>query len=639
MASAEEYAAWIVKNADKKGTPEFETVANAYREVKAAGMYGSDNSDQVSRKVSSADMAASREDQSPGGQMKAALDVLTSLGRGMVAKPAGDVAGLGSMLLSVGARGFTNEPTPWDKPQDIKESVQRAVAGDGPQTESGKYVMNIISKPGEWLDKGGQWAEDKIAPAGPDTPEDSPSRMVARAVHESINQAPMALGVAAPKLAGMAGGAMRESAINTMLKSMKPSQEDLKSGAARAAAETMVDRRLYNTPGGMDKTRALADGINRDVSQITAMSDNTADVSAMGPNIKQVIDQYAAKISESNEADKNAILAVWTSFLKNPMVNELTAPIAKRLYNAQQQLAKLKEEHAAATEHVSTAPAVDMSAPPVEAVDNGNFHPVPGMPRVSARVAPMGGPDEFHPVPGMPRVPSMLSDAVDTAAGDASDLAATRAQQQAALAKSRDTIAGHDPKIKMLEAEIGDLSRQLDDMSNQMTVESAQRLKQQIYKDTYARGAVQGAANDTKKAAARTFKDAVNEAEPSVKALNAEESKLLNVLDVAEGRALKAATMNRFGLSLLAHSKTGFISFMADRSPLFNSIIADLLNKGGKVLEGTTDITTPATGALVSQGAHERPLNLYPQLRQLPPGLPQQQTLRDLSTFKALPAP
>jgi uncharacterized protein YoxC len=364
MASAEEYAAWIVKNADKKGTPEFETVANAYREVKAAGMYGSDNSDQVSRKVSSADMAASREDQSPGGQMKAALDVLTSLGRGMVAKPAGDVAGLGSMLLSVGARGFTNEPTPWDKPQDIKESVQRAVAGDGPQTESGKYVMNIISKPGEWLDKGGQWAEDKIAPAGPDTPEDSPSRMVARAVHESINQAPMALGVAAPKLAGMAGGAMRESAINTMLKSMKPSQEDLKSGAARAAAETMVDRRLYNTPGGMDKTRALADGINRDVSQITAMSDNTADVSAMGPNIKQVIDQYAAKISESNEADKNAILAVWTSFLKNPMVNELTAPIAKRLYNAQQQLAKLKEEHAAATEHVSTAPAVDMSAPP-----------------------------------------------------------------------------------------------------------------------------------------------------------------------------------------------------------------------------------------------------------------------------------
>ena len=35
MATAEEYAAWIVKNADKKGTPDFEKVAAAYKEVRA----------------------------------------------------------------------------------------------------------------------------------------------------------------------------------------------------------------------------------------------------------------------------------------------------------------------------------------------------------------------------------------------------------------------------------------------------------------------------------------------------------------------------------------------------------------------------------------------------------------------------
>lgn len=34
MASADDYAAWIVKNADKKGTPEFDTVAAAYKEAK-----------------------------------------------------------------------------------------------------------------------------------------------------------------------------------------------------------------------------------------------------------------------------------------------------------------------------------------------------------------------------------------------------------------------------------------------------------------------------------------------------------------------------------------------------------------------------------------------------------------------------
>jgi hypothetical protein len=35
MASSEEYAAWIVKNADKKGTPEFDTVAKAYATSRA----------------------------------------------------------------------------------------------------------------------------------------------------------------------------------------------------------------------------------------------------------------------------------------------------------------------------------------------------------------------------------------------------------------------------------------------------------------------------------------------------------------------------------------------------------------------------------------------------------------------------
>jgi len=35
MATAEQYADWIVKNADKRGSPEFETVAKAYQQVRA----------------------------------------------------------------------------------------------------------------------------------------------------------------------------------------------------------------------------------------------------------------------------------------------------------------------------------------------------------------------------------------------------------------------------------------------------------------------------------------------------------------------------------------------------------------------------------------------------------------------------
>lgn len=34
MATSEQYAQWIVNNADKKGTPEFDTVAQAYQASK-----------------------------------------------------------------------------------------------------------------------------------------------------------------------------------------------------------------------------------------------------------------------------------------------------------------------------------------------------------------------------------------------------------------------------------------------------------------------------------------------------------------------------------------------------------------------------------------------------------------------------
>ena len=36
MATADEYAAWIVENKDKKGSPDFDTVAKAYEEAKTA---------------------------------------------------------------------------------------------------------------------------------------------------------------------------------------------------------------------------------------------------------------------------------------------------------------------------------------------------------------------------------------------------------------------------------------------------------------------------------------------------------------------------------------------------------------------------------------------------------------------------
>ena len=40
MATIEQIGEWIIANQDKQGTPEFETVANAYKELRAGSISG-----------------------------------------------------------------------------------------------------------------------------------------------------------------------------------------------------------------------------------------------------------------------------------------------------------------------------------------------------------------------------------------------------------------------------------------------------------------------------------------------------------------------------------------------------------------------------------------------------------------------
>jgi len=58
MASAEEYAQWIVNNADKKGTPEFQTVAKAYEEAKAEETISAGGTESVLATEPSASLGA-----------------------------------------------------------------------------------------------------------------------------------------------------------------------------------------------------------------------------------------------------------------------------------------------------------------------------------------------------------------------------------------------------------------------------------------------------------------------------------------------------------------------------------------------------------------------------------------------------
>lgn len=110
-------------------------------------------------------------------------------------------------------------------------------------------------------------------------------------------------------------------------------------------------------------------------------------------------------------------------------------------------------------------------------------------------------------------------------------------------------------------------------------IKAAQEMKQGTYRVLAKKyGQIGSADVEAQKALARGLKDEIAGAVPGISALNAEESKLIATLGVAERRALMELNKNPMGLAALAQSPASWAMFMADKSALFKSVTARMLN-------------------------------------------------------------
>lgn len=115
---------------------------------------------------------------------------------------------------------------------------------------------------------------------------------------------------------------------------------------------------------------------------------------------------------------------------------------------------------------------------------------------------------------------------------------------------------------------------------NDIPVQLAQELKKGTYKVLGGKyGEAGSAATEAQKSLARGLKEEIATAVPEVAKLNARESALLDTLEVAERRALMDANRNPLGLAALANNPAGWAAFMADKSALFKSLAARMVNK------------------------------------------------------------
>lgn len=132
-------------------------------------------------------------------------------------------------------------------------------------------------------------------------------------------------------------------------------------------------------------------------------------------------------------------------------------------------------------------------------------------------------------------------------------------------------------------------------------VQLAQELKKGTYRVLKGKyGEVGSASTEAQKSLARGLKEGISNAVPEVSALNAREGRLLDTLDVAERRALMDANKNPVGFAILAHNPASWAAFMADKSALFKSIAARMLNQTAQAPQVPKALTnaTKAYGVL-----------------------------------------
>lgn len=144
-----------------------------------------------------------------------------------------------------------------------------------------------------------------------------------------------------------------------------------------------------------------------------------------------------------------------------------------------------------------------------------------------------------------------------------------------------------------------------EDVADVIPIGKAQELKQGTYKvlaDKYAKGGLPAVENEAstqgQMAIARGLRQSIEERIPEVKQLNARESALINALEIAEKRTGTAGNRDIAGIAWLANNPTAAAAMLADRSPLFKSILA-------RLLYNTREVAPAAAGAGAVAGAIE----------------------------------
>ena len=234
MATADEYAAWIVKNQDKKGTPEFDTVAKAYQEAKATpapntGIPGPRQ--EVGPLTQFGRAAASLADVTVGGVLPSIVQqVGYPVARALQMSPEEATRSVGAVTRAV--------EQPFGKAFGVTQTPEY-------QQEASRQLMDFI---GANVNKGAKWISQQTG-----VPESDVTNMLGTA----MIAAPSAAGAIKPSLNALAQAAKPVAeAVQAARKAVVSGAKDVASGGIGAISGKPAEayRQAYEAGRVGDRT-------------------------------------------------------------------------------------------------------------------------------------------------------------------------------------------------------------------------------------------------------------------------------------------------------------------------------------------------------------------------------------------------
>jgi hypothetical protein len=181
---------------------------------------------------------------------------------------------------------------------------------------------------------GADWAGGKVTDMAAPYMEPENAAKLGYATNVGLQAAPMLLSGGAGAAAGKAllKPPIQGYASNLMNSALKPTLAAHESGDAAVAVKTMLDRGINATPGGVDKIRALIDGLNSQIKNKVATSTKLFKKSDVLDEVGSLKDRLRMQVNPN--ADLQTAQRAADEFANHPIIkntNDIPVQLGQRM--------------------------------------------------------------------------------------------------------------------------------------------------------------------------------------------------------------------------------------------------------------------------------------------------------------------